>query len=240
MSAISSPLLFEAWEECHGTTHSDVAVRLLCLVAHTDDVRALAALSIGARDRQLMSLRQLLFGSEIELRTECPTCHEQLEIDGLLDEFNAPYVEADAVFEISDGDDVVAFRAPTSFDVAAAMIEKSPAQREASLWARCVSFWRSGVPHPPSEVHEALARQVDETLAELDAQAVGGLELSCPACDHVWHGNFDIVPILWTELDAHVRRELHAVHRLAASYGWDEATVLALSPRRRQFYLEQV
>ena len=43
---------------------------------------------------------------------------------------------------------------------------------------------------------------------------------------------------LWTEIEAWAWRMLSDVHTLARAYGWGERDILALSPTRRQFYLE--
>jgi hypothetical protein len=75
-------------------------------------------------------------------------------------------------------------------------------------------------------------------MAEADPQADVQLDLSCPACRHRWLAVFDIVSFLWSEIDASARRTLQDVHRLATAYGWREPDILALTPWRRQVYLE--
>ena len=51
---------------------------------------------------------------------------------------------------------------------------------------------------------------------------------------------FDIVALFWAELAAEANRLLREVDTLAASVQLAEADILALSPRRRQAYLELV
>jgi hypothetical protein len=48
----------------------------------------------------------------------------------------------------------------------------------------------------------------------------------------------DIERFLWAKINAVARRLLHEVHILAQVYHWSEAEILALTPTRRQFYLE--
>ena len=43
---------------------------------------------------------------------------------------------------------------------------------------------------------------------------------------------------LWKEVLIEARRLLREVNALARTYHWREADILALSPRRRQAYLE--
>src|SRR5438309_1235377 len=58
------------------------------------------------------------------------------------------------------------------------------------------------------------------------------------ACAHVWQAPIAPARFFLSEVDAWARRTLHEVHQLAWSYGWSEAQIVALSPRRRQYYLE--
>ena len=76
--------------------------------------------------------------------------------------------------------------------------------------------------------------------SQADPQADLQLDLSCDACGHQWQAPFDIVAFLWTELNAWAQRRLSEIHVLAKAYGWTEPEVLALSPWRRQVYLNMV
>lgn len=77
-------------------------------------------------------------------------------------------------------------------------------------------------------------------MLECDPQAEVLLQLTCPSCQREWMITFDIVSFLWIEIHAHAKRLLQEVHTVARAYGWHEADILALSPVRRQFYLEMV
>ena len=50
----------------------------------------------------------------------------------------------------------------------------------------------------------------------------------------------DLLDCAWTVVEAHARRLLGEVHRLARAYGWREHDVLALGAARRAAYLELV
>ena len=88
----------------------------------------------------------------------------------------------------------------------------------------------------PPNVATAIAR----CLGELDPQAEVLLDMVCPDCGTQWQALFDIASFLWTELDAWAHRTFIEVHRLAWTYGWREADILALSPLRRQRYLQMI
>jgi len=77
-------------------------------------------------------------------------------------------------------------------------------------------------------------------IAALDPRARIELDLSCANCGHSWQTVFDIAGFLWAEINAWAPRTLRDVHTLARAYGWREADILGMSPRRRQSYLELV
>ena len=109
------------------------------------------------------------------------------------------------------------------------------------LLERCViEASHNGDPMPaaalPNDVVTAIARR----LSELDPQAEVLLDMACPDCGARWQALFDIASFLWTELDAWARRTLIEVHRLAWTYGWREADILALSQQRRHRYLQMI
>jgi hypothetical protein len=64
------------------------------------------------------------------------------------------------------------------------------------------------------------------------------VDLTCPSCQEPWEVTLDIVTYLWDEIAAEARRLIYEVDVLARAYGWREADVLAMTPQRRQAYLE--
>ena len=71
-----------------------------------------------------------------------------------------------------------------------------------------------------------------------DPQAETLLDFECPACGLRWQALFDILPFLWTELQARARNLLNDVHDLARAYGGSEKDILGMSAVRRRYYLE--
>jgi len=86
----------------------------------------------------------------------------------------------------------------------------------------------------PAAVVDAVVGQIAET----DPQADITLRLACSECGHGWDAAFDIASFLWAEIAARARQLVYEVHALARRYGWREADILAMSPARRQLYLE--
>ena len=135
----------------------------------------------------------------------------------------------------------VRFRPLNSLDLeACAEVEEKQALRRL-LFARCVIEARHegreiAAHHLPEPVIAGLAAR----LSECDPQAEVLLDLECPSCKHRWQTALDVAGFLWDELVVQARRLLREVHALAGTYGWSEADILAMSARRRNFYLELV
>ena len=91
-----------------------------------------------------------------------------------------------------------------------------------------------------SGLAEKVVDAISVEMAASDPQADIQLALECAGCGHRWKAPFDIVTFFWSEIGAWVKRILREVHILASAYGWPEADILAMSPLRREFYLEML
>jgi hypothetical protein len=248
MQAVSASEWLRVWEEGLNQSPPERALTMLAAACPEATWEDLARLSIGQRDARLLALRELAFGSTMAGLAACPACGEQLEFD-----LNAADILTGPSREQEPGCGEVAgyrvqFRLPDSLDLLAAATQgtstPSGARDSAArglLLERCLlSVSENGeevaVDQLPAEVAEA----VGNWIAQADPQADVQLDLNCPACLHRWQAVFDIAAFFWNELDAWAYRILRQVHVLASAYGWREADILALSPWRRQCYLEMV
>jgi hypothetical protein len=108
------------------------------------------------------------------------------------------------------------------------------------LVSRCIIELRKsdGESLPAHALPEKIIGVLADALSRADPRADLQFALVCPSCAHEWSAPFDITTALWKELHAWAQRTLRDVHALARAYGWREADILALSPTRRQIYLE--
>jgi hypothetical protein len=228
--------LLGLWERCLSRTPAERALEILTLTSSGD---ALEDLTVGERDRRLLDLREHLFGSELTGATTCRNCDDSfdfvLDVDQLRDKARA---DTAGEFTVSRTGFDVRCRLPTTADLAKISRERDPIAGRQALVERCVLTVRqNGV----ASTIDALRPEVIEALAQRMAQAepIADVELalSCPSCGHTWEEVLDIASFMWTELDAWTRRTLQDVHTLASTYGWSEADILALGPRR-QVYLD--
>jgi hypothetical protein len=92
----------------------------------------------------------------------------------------------------------------------------------------------------PEELPAHVKDEVSKHMGQLDPQADIQMAVACPSCGNQIEAVLDIVSFFWSEINAWACRILREVHTLALAYGWQESEILAMSPIRRQIYLEMV
>jgi len=239
---LSAQELLHVWEEGYDQPPACRALFLLRYACPDERTEALADLPLGLRDARLLTLREWTFGPRLTCLARCPGCHEQLELTFPVEAVRVgAALPANTELELTMQDYHITFRLPNSTDMVAlhGLDEGAAARRH--LLERCLlgaqyKGRKRSVGRLPTKVLDAVIRR----MADADPQANTHTALSCPACAHAWQAAFDIGSFFWTEIEGWAYRMLRDVHRLATAYGWREPDILALSPRRRQFYLERV
>ncbi len=238
---LSAAELLAVWERGLERRPFERAVILLeaaCPESSSDDI---AELSIGGRDDTLLRIRETVFGPQLTLFATCPQCSQQMESRIMVDELRMPALQPprnEAMVTV--GAYQVRFRPLNAGDIASSSAIDSRVA-ELALIRRCiVNATVDGSPIPHDRLPDDVVGTIQEQMAELDPSADMHIRLTCAGCSFSWLEPFDIVSFFWIEIDAWARRLLGDVHTLASSYGWTEREILALSPVRRQYYLELV
>jgi uncharacterized protein YbaR (Trm112 family) len=234
--------LLAVWEKGIDRAMFERALLLLEAVSG-ESQESLAELTIGQRDLRLLELRETLFGYALPCLTACPACHEPLELNLNSNDLRvakeAHYEQARHMLTI-DGL-TLEYRLPNSFDLSEASSALGSHNAREILLGRCLLTACDG----DNEVaYDALQPKVLDALAtamaEADPQSHLELVLTCPSCEQNWSMVFDITSYLWSEIQNWAMRTLREVYLLASAFGWREADILALSPLRRQLYLQSV
>ncbi len=216
------------------------ALTLLAAAMPDLPVEELARWSIGRRDARLLQLRELLFGARLTSVANCPRCRARLEMEFAAADIQTPFAQDDQFetrFAAAEGDYLIRFRLPNTFDLRALAVAPDRDQ----LLRRCVlEIKRDHQPRPVESLSPELSAEIVRQMETADPQANVQLALRCAECGNEWSAAFDILTFLWEEIDRWANRTLREVHLLASAYGWGEAEILALSPQRRQRYLEMV
>ncbi len=229
--------MLSAWEAGQGRSVTHRALLLLAYACSETSWEALAALPIGQRDARLLTLREWAFGATLASLAACPACGERMELSFAVADVRVPPA-TDVMISVQAHDYEVVFRLPDSTDLAS--LEGVQNGRR-HLLQRCVQSARcKGKKRAFSRLPARVLDAVVQRMSEADPQANLQTTLTCAGCAHSWQAVFDIVSFFWGELESWAYRMLRDVHVLASAYGWREADILMLSPRRRQYYLQLV
>jgi len=242
MHGLTTSTLLGAWERALSQSPAQRALTLLTLTDPGAPRERLAALTIGQRDAHMLSLRESAFGPQMTGVVTCPACSRQLELNFTVSSVRvAPPPEAAGLCALAHGDYQVEFRIPNGDDLTALTPDLDRSANQRRLLERCLlSLRRHGETVPFEELPDELRTVVSDRMAEADPQADVQLSLACPDCGHRWQAPLDILSYLWAEIHAWATRLLGDIHTLASAYGWRESDILALSPWRRQAYLEMI
>lgn len=239
MHALSASDLLAVWERGQGRLPARRA-QLLLAAAYPELAAAYPELGAGQRDALLLALRAQLFGSPIAALASCPGCSEQIELDFDTAAISAP-AGTGGLLQLASAGYTLVFRLPNCADLAGLDPQAGDDQNRRWLFERCLLAARRGAEDiPAAELPEPLVAAAGAHMAAADPAADVQLALTCPACGTQWLAQFDIVAFFWAELHAWALRTLREIHALARAYGWGEQQILALSPWRRQAYLDLV
>ncbi len=226
--------LLDLWEAGARASAWDRAALLLHCAWPDSSV---AQWPIGLANARLLALRAALFGARWDCVADCPACAQvadvQLDIAALLAGAPGDDSSPATVWHVVDGSaDATRFRLPLLGDLTQA---GEPAPLSAAHMLERILDSPDAIAVTP-----ALRTAIEDRLLRLDPLAAIDMLVDCPSCGHRWRAATEVVGMLWTELANLAKRLLGEVARLAAVFGWSEAQILALSPRRRQHYLELV
>jgi hypothetical protein len=264
MRALSAADLLTVWERAAHDGPIQRALALLSAACPECNEASLARVSIGRRDALLLHLRESTFGPRLTGIVRCATCDEPIELAVLAADLAsqgaaharaaiahpgkpsvaakmaASDVDVDEAADVEIDGYTLRVRPPNSADMLAAS-HADLARARVELLRRCVlSVRRDGMVSKAQALPESVLSGVEQHLAHVDPQADLRLRLTCPACGQLTTTVLDIVSFFWREIDAWACRMLREVHTLASAYGWTEEAILALTPLRRQCYLELV
>lgn len=236
--------LLGAWEQGTAQHPLDRALTLLRTSWPERSRADLARLPLGARDSLLLLMRERLFGRELRAVGDCPRCGVSLEIPATTFGLRAPDLErppdGPPVELELDGEGIsIRYRLLDSDDLAAVLeCHDGQEARRVLLERVVVEARRDGREIAAADLAPELVAELEERLGQADPQAETLLNLTCPGCGAAWQAPLDVTVFVWSDIDRWARRLLGTVDTLARVYGWREADVLALPPRRRRLYLE--
>jgi hypothetical protein len=239
---LTPSILLDVWERGAAQTATERALTILAVACPGTAIDTLLSLTVGERDGYLLRTREQTFGDEFAGLVSCPRCGEQLELSLAASDLRAPDDRPIAhEIRVEYGEYRIDCRLPTSRDLAVLNPDVEVPANRLALFSRCVTqAERDRQTVRASELPEPVIDAVIARMADADPQADMRVGMVCAACRHEWFAAFEILSFFWAEIEAWAARLRHEVHLLASAYGWSEGDILALSPMRRQGYVELV
>ncbi|KQW02327.1 hypothetical protein [Rhizobacter sp. Root1221] len=241
MHAPTQAQLLDLWDAGSRATPSGRAA-LLLQSAWAD--ATVAQWPLGVANARLLELRAALFGPTWDCVADCPACAQvaevRLDVAAMLTAApGTDPAQTPAWHTIDESPATPRFRLPVLADLtSAAPADASSAARllQAIVTAPALQSNDAALVDLPPHTRTA----IEQELLRLDPLAAIDIVMDCPACGHRWRAAADIIGMLWADLSTLAQRLLGDVARLASVFGWSEQQILALSPVRRQHYLDMV
>src|SRR5215468_5151632 len=184
MRALSAAELLATWER--GATQRPIqrALELLAAACPEASAEALARLSSGQRDARVLTLRQWIFGPQLDSVVVCPRCSERLDVT-----FSAADVGSDSHLGPTDeislraGRYELRFRTPNSLDVAEAAERADGSEARQVLLSRCLlAVYCEGAAAASDQLPPDVVDAVEARMAQADPQADIRLAIACSFC----------------------------------------------------------
>lgn len=215
--------------------------RAWLLLRHAYPEESIDPWPLGRVNVGLLWLRECWFGNEWPCLVNCPACGEvneiTLRIDTLLDGHpSGPQPAPMGNHRVEKDGWTVDFRLPCASDLLD--IGRTVVDARGLLDRVVGDVSHEGASAAIRNAPESTLQLIGKQIEMADPMASIGLSLSCSACGQAWNEPLHVIDVFWSELSALAERLLSEVGRLAQSFGWGEAEILAMSAQRRQRYLE--
>jgi hypothetical protein len=205
-------------------------------------------LPISSRIEALLTLATSGGAEPVAMQLNCAqdTCVELLEIELSMEEILSvqPPDTNTGTLRIPVQGKKYMFRKPTGADQLR-WLKESFADEESAVAAMLSALWVPG----DSKKDGILSRlmktgewieEVDRGMKAMDPLVHFSLTTTCPACGNNSTIVIDLEGLLLGRLHRIQRHLFHTIHRLAGFYHWSEPQIIALSPRRRAYYLSLI
>lgn len=224
-AGLTSRELIETWESARNLRPLEQALTLLAAAGCDGD---LAAVSLAARDKAILRLREATFGPSFTMIAECPACAAMIELELDVSDLRGAIIETEPE-ECEFDATTVTVRSLSTGDLLAAC-NVAEDDRDRVVRDRLVQ---------PSigKLSGAEIDQLDALVERREQASEILLSLCCIECDHSWSEPYDPISSVWEDVERAAIATLADVADLAAAFGWSENDILAMSDRRRAAYL---
>jgi len=236
MEALRGERLLDAWAAGRGQHDLRRALTLLTLTLPETTHGALAAFPIFERDRLLLRLRILSFGSSLQATATCPGCAETVEflasVTSILGESES--LAPESTLDWVESGTRLRLRAVTTLDLLASLEAPDVETAEDILLSRCLSVDDAFTDVASWAQTPGVRAQFERLHSPMDVS----FALTCPHCSHHATLSLNVPHFVWLEVQHAAKTLLGDIDVLASRYGWSERDIVNMPPRRRAAYLE--
>lgn len=231
MTTASLSSLFDHWPIGSGAAHGRLTA--LLRASGTDDA-ALAADTLGARNRRLIALHDDWVGGAIEAQVACTACATMNSFAVPKDAMRALPPARDALVTVAYGGRELAYRVPTMADIDAI---GAAADLRLAMLDRCAA---GAATVPAADLDAATLDAIEAAFDRVDPLASIVVESACSGCGAALAASVDLATFVATDLDRLHAALLRDVDTIAAAYGWSEHEIVALPAERRARYVAMI
>ena len=237
MHPLTGERLLAACDRAEGEHALVRAISLLAAALPDVEAEQLLQLPLAERNRLLLQLHRLSYGTMLDGYATCTAC-------GAAMEFSLPVAVAlegidgtpSPTIDWSEDGVPLQLRQVTTADLLATLQASSAEQAESTLLARCLEV--DAERDAPAAATYAMRASVREHFERLHANSELRCNLRCPDCAHSERWELDLAHFIWLKTRHAAHRLLADIHTIALHYGWSEAAIANMSTPRRDAYLE--
>ena len=233
MATVRLLTLFDHWSTS-GTAAPHGRLTALLRAAGAD-ADALAAETLGARNRRLIVLHDDWVDGPIEAQVACAGCKAVTSFTVPKDAMRAlPFAGDDTVVTITYRGRDLAYRVPTMADIEAV---SASADVRLAMLDRCAAGTERV---PAADLDAATIDAIEAAFDRADPLASIVVESACPDCGAALAASVDLAAFVATDLDRLHAALLRDVDTIASAYGWREDEILGLPADRRARYVAMI
>lgn len=200
--------------------------------------------SIGGRLQALIAVARATRGDTLYWQQSCQNarCRSPMEMDLDLAGIGQLQDQVRPIITVDSDCGTLRLRLPTGSDqLRWRKLAATDPDALTGVMAKDLLVSVSGkAPAEDWQLPAACFREIEDRLEEADPLTVFKIVVECPECGEQQSMDCDLEPLLLTELRHAQARLFDEVDRLASHYHWSEADILAMTPQRRQQYLERL
>lgn len=198
-------------------------------------------LTIGDRITLLLNVRKITFGNILHCVAVCPLCKQKISIDVDIDNL----IKTTNTSKISSASTIntkkfkIKIRPLKTVDQRSIFYhsDKKTSQLTEFLIRSCII---SSKPDLPQRLPDSVLSLICTSLEKIDPLVDIILGLHCPSCQNDFQTPFDVEKFILEEIYLRDTELENDIHKIAFYYHWNEDTILSLSMKKRQRYVDLV